>query len=230
MAEIQIEYPELQIKIKESIEKNVADNEQNAGYAPLPDFFEAAVLTSLCEKADDDTSTAHQDAYKLWDGKHRTPDQIAFGKNYIIIQDVILEIIQKLIENGIMGMLIKENVGAACTPIDLIKFLNTLIRSLKSLQGNDICLAYRATDHPSALVVPVKIEEISSWFPGMSGADGLPDCDKIDINMHYSCAYFNYEDNSCMITKKGVDDSVESLQTKGILNPVPENEGYRFKW
>lgn len=231
MSEIQIEYSDLQLKIRESINKNVADNGQNTDYVPLPDFFETAVVTSLCEKTEDDTGKDYQREYKLWDGKPRTSDQIAIDKKYIIIQDVILEIVQKLIEKGIMGELIKEEfLKTICTPAALVMFLKTVIKSLKSLNGCDICLAYRATDHPSSVLDPVSIGEISSWFPGMSGNDGLHDCDKVDINMHYSCDYFNYEDSLCAITDKGVDDSVKSLKTKGIIVPVNEDESYRFKW
>ena len=231
MAEIRLEYPILKKKIEDSIKKNIEDNSEKQDYAPLPDFFEAAIMTSLSERADDNTIINHQDAYDLWNMRIQSGDQGPFGNNYIIIQDVILQIVQKLIEKGAMGLLIREQfLGSVCTPVDLIEFGNTLLQSLKSLNGCDICLAYKGADQPFSVFYPVSIGDIKAWFPVFNDSDGLHECNMTDAAMHRSCTFFNYEDHICSIAKNGLDDSMKSLQRKGIIIPPSESETYRFKW
>ena len=229
MAEIRLEYPELQETIENSIE--IANNQPDENIVPLPECFKAAMLASLSEKTDDNTTINYEEAYALWDVQIRSEDQGAFGEHFIIIQDVILDIIKKIIENGIMGKLIDEQfTGSSFTPVDLIKFINTILKSLRSLDGCDICLAYKGADKPTAFLNPVEIDDLKNWFPGFNCPDGLHKCDMTDVEMHKSCGFFNFEDDICMITKEGMDESVKSLKKKGIIVPPTESETCRFKW
>ena len=231
MAEVRKSYPKLQEEIENSIKAYKEEFENNENYNPLPDCFEAAVLASLSEKIDDNTTANHQETYELWSLQLRTDDQLAFGKYFVSIQDVILEIIKNLIKKGTMATLIEEQfLETTCTPIELIEFINTILKALRSLDGCDICLAYKGSDKPTAFLNLVNNNDIKTWFPSFNDPDGLHECDMASVDMHYSCCFFNHEDLICTITQEGMVESVNSLKRKGIIVPPYESETYRFKW
>lgn len=229
MAEIQIEYRKLQEDIEDSIKKGNEKNKKNPAVPLLPKEFEAAILTCLTEKAEDNSDESWEKSYELWDAQIHTPDEVPFGDSYIKVQDVVLEIILSLIKKGVMVLLLPE-VEGALTPKDLIEFGNKLVASLSALDRCDKCLAYKAVNHPSTVYKPVRKDSIMKWFPGIGINDGLQECDMTSGEMHKSCKFFNFEDKLCTISENDICDAIASLQKKQIVAPLDNDTRYKFKW
>lgn len=228
MAEIQIEYRKLQKDIEDSIKKGNEKSKDNPDIL-LPEEFEAAILTCLTEKTEDNSDESWENAYNLWDVQIHTPDEIPVGDSYIKVQDVVLEIILSLIKKGVMAFLLHE-AEISVTPKDLIEFGNKLIASLSSLDRCDKCLAYKAVNHPSTVYKPVSKDSIMKWFPGIKSNDILQKCDMISVEMHKSCRFFNFEDELCTISENDICEAISSLQKKQIVTSLDNDTRYKFKW
>ena len=229
VAEIRLEYPDLQKRINESIKKSQKKKSKNSNDRSLPEEFEAAILTCLTKMTDDESGKSQMENYKLWEEQVRTQDHLPIGDNYIIIQDMVLFLIKKTIEKGTMAWLLSEAYGLSPTPQDLLEFGDNLIHSIKSLSGCDICLAYKAVDHASSVITGAPINIIKGWFPENNDPDGLHSCDMVNHDMHCSCDFFNFEDNLCTIREDNVSAAVESLEQKNIVSPIPKKDKFRFK-
>ena len=225
MAEIQKEYRELQKEIEESIE-DFNSTEENA---PLPEYFGAAIMHCLTEREENYSEEGWNYSRQLWEEQDSPKAEWAIGSLYINVQDVVLEILKTLIKNGTVAFLFQQE-QTLFNPRDLIEFCYKLIASVNSLDECDICLGYRISKNPLLITRTVNKSDIINWFPGIGADDCSKRCDMTDVDMHYSCKFFNYEDALCTASEKGIIDALDSLEDKGIAKPSNNNTEYRFKW
>ena len=232
MAEFDIAYDKLQNEIMKSIEEFNENKNQNPAMPSLPEEFGAVIMHCLDKREGDSFEKGWEDSRKLWDEQNHPMTEIPIGEHYITVQDVVLNILKKLIKIGTMAFLIKNGIPnipseeASINYKDIIDFCSKFITSLNSLDGHDICLAYKVVQNPSTIYSPVDKEQIIKWFPLMGCSSK---CDMIDVGIQSYCEFCNSEENLCTVSEERIDITLASLEKKKIVNPVNNNE-YKFKW
>lgn len=236
MAELKKEYRDLQKEIMASIEEFNINKEQNPEIPSLPEDFGTAIMYCLDKREGAIFEENWEDSRKLWDEQDHPMTEIPIGDHFIIVQDVVLDILKRMIKTGIMAFLIHNGIAAippeeaSINYKDVVDVCRKLIASLNSLDTCDICLAYKVVKNPSTIYSSVDKDSIIKWFPVMEGEDSSPKCDMIDVGIHNSCEFFNPEDELCTVSKKGIDKAITSLEEKKIVKPVNNNTEYKFKW
>lgn len=235
MGESRATYKQLQEKIMASINEFDKNKAENPKIPSLPEDFGAAIMYCLDKREGALSEESWEDSRKLWDEQDHSMTEIPIGNHYIIFQDVVLDILLRMIKKGAMAFLIhngKTAIPPEETSInykDVVDVCRKLIESLNSLDECDICLAYKVVENPSTIYKSVDKDSIIKWFPVMEGEDSLPKCDMIDVNIQDFCKFCNPEGFLCIVSEKGIDEALASLKKKKIVEPVNNTE-YKFKW
>ena len=231
MSETGKSYEVLQNDIEKSIEEFNKTKENNPKMPPLPEEFGAVIMHCLTEKKEDYSDERWENSKKLWDERKEPKAEIPVGNKYIRVQDAAIDIIKILIKNGVAALFI-QNEQAFFNPKTLVDIVYKIIESVNSLDGCDMCLAYKASERVSTIINPVDKNSIINWFP-VIGDDGCSrKCDMTHFDMCDGCLFFGHEEEICRITGEGIDNALASLEKKKIVTPVTVNSNnrYKFKW
>lgn len=191
--------------------------------------YKAEVLAALTGNFERNDLASVYEMVTLWKNQISRPSELLLGNRYIRVQSVMLGFLEVACTSGLIDAVICSvtqgnfsgftiSVGAGIS-IAIWQLLNTV----KKLDNWDFCVYMQALTHFYTYKKFTK-NELIGW---------LPSRDNNFCNMHNSewlCDYLTSNDTCNMIYEDNVDNALESLYLKGILEKSIENREFVFKF
>lgn len=222
MAEYYMTYDELSDVLDDLIEK-ATDNENLYKY-------KAEILAALTGNYDRNDYDSVNENVTLWENQLSNNSEAVFGTRYIRVQSIMLSCLGTLCTSGLLDAVIMYavtgnvsgfsiSVGATVT-IAIWELFNLV----KKLDDWDFCIYMQAATHFREHKEFTK-NDLIDWLPGP---------EKNICNMHdsrWDCDYRTDKDECDIINQNAIDDSIESLISKNLLEKNKEKRGtYTFKF
>lgn len=213
MAEYNMTYNELKGFIEDCI-----DNSENLLE------HKAELLVALTTNVNSNSEEI-EDMLSLWENQIGRPSELLLGTRYIRIKDSMLAFIGAACSSGLVDVLISANPVAGITigiASGVVCSLIELFTCVSNLDDLDFCIYMQAVRHYKAHKYFSK-DDLLDWFP--HGENSI-------CNMHNStwdCEFFE-NDNCSILAGGGIDEALDSLMGKGLLERERRDRQYFYKF
>ncbi|MCM1126796.1 MAG: hypothetical protein NC429_10015 [Lachnospiraceae bacterium] len=211
MAEYKMSYNELQVFIDDAINNTCGDKDKLLAH-------KAEILTALTGVFADESIANQKEQnqlMELWTNQQGDKSQLLLGKRYIRIYDGMLAFLEAFLTGGLCDVILDLALGvsfpASLTVGAVSSVVTVMVKVFSeavSLEDFDFCLYMQIVTHFYEKKEFSK-DDILSWYP----SGGV-------CNMHTSkwdCCHRGQNDR-CEVVEKDIDDIVQSLYDKGILD------------
>lgn len=227
MAELQFRYSDLKEHIESTIKKS-PDRDRLI-------IYETAILTSLSQKVNRENEDDQRETLDLWNNVNsKSSKRSSFGEHFLQIQDTVIYLYTAFIEKGIFYDIVISQASPAMniesvTSEVFVGLCTKLTNSILALDGCDICLVYKALEHFDNRK-SISINELNNWFTNSSSPIGITKCNMLHNHMHFTCKYYNYENELCSILSNSsyMINALDSLTKIRILIQNNRNHTYNF--
>ena len=201
-------YEELEHFIDDTINKSGEYKKALSDHKPeiltaLTGFFENDSIANQREQ---------QQLIELWQNQSSEKSQFLFRKRYIRISDFMISFLEAFLAGGLCDALIAKdcpisNALSVSVVSSMVFAIYHTLKNAATLDDNDFCLYIQLTEKYYEVKEFTK-EDVLSWYPKKSICN---------IEKHkWNCLYYG-EDGKCEIESRNIENTIESLVSKGIL-------------
>lgn len=219
MAEYLMTYEEIASIVEEAIEA-VENHENLLAYQPII----MAAITGDYERNNLEETAEMVD---LWKNMIAEPSQFFLGGRYIRISDIMIEIIKVALISGFVDNLIISYTGgeplgfSAALAAEMVFALYDLFARASKLEGDEHCIYLQAMAHYHQHKAFTE-DDLVDWFPHGENAA----CNIHNPALSLQCGHRQNGD-FCGMDRQKIHAALESLVSKGILEPKKDNDNER---